>query len=256
MAELPVSVLAAWGVKEPGARGPRAGLALGGILDAGIAVAARDGLGAVSMARVAQEAGASTMALYRHVGSKDELLELMVDRALGPPPPRPPRERGWRSGLTRWATGVRRAYLTHPWALRIPITGAPLGPNNVRWLESGLDALRTTGLTSAEQVSTVLLLSGFVRNNAVLTADITAAARADVGTGTAPPDYGAALVTLTDAREFPHVHAAIEAGVFSDDDRSFEQDEGMDAEFEFGLARVLDGVGVLVERRSRRPSSR
>ena len=49
----------------------------------GGAVAAAEGMGAVSMGRVATELGVSTMSLYRYVAAKDELLALMVDVTLG-----------------------------------------------------------------------------------------------------------------------------------------------------------------------------
>ncbi len=241
--ELPPSLLAAWGREPRGGRGPRRALSLEQVLDGGIAVAARDGLEAVSMARVAAEIGLSPMALYRYVASKDELLELMVDRALGSPPPRPARERSWRAGMTRWATGVRAAYLAQPWTLKVAITGAPTGPNNVAWMESALAAMRSTGLTYTEKMSCLLLVSGFVRSDATLASDVTAAQRH----GGPVPDYGVVLTSLTAPDRFPEIHSAHADGAFSDDVA-----DGFEGEFEFGLARLLDGIGVLVERR--RPS--
>lgn len=240
--ELPASLLAAWGRETGGGRGPRRALSIEQVLDGGIAVAGRDGLEAVSMARVASEVGLSTMALYRYVASKDELLELMVDRALGVPPPRPARERSWRTGLTRWASGIRAAYLAQPWTLKVPITGAPVGPNNVAWMESALAAMRATQLTYAEKMSCLLLVSGFVRNDATLASDVTAAQQR----GGPPPDYGAVLMSLTGPAEFPEIHAANASGAFADDDPN-----GFEGEFAFGLARLLDGIAALVERRTR-----
>jgi hypothetical protein len=49
------------------------------------------------------------------------------------------------------------------------------------------------------------------------------------------------LGQLTDARRFPALTAFIAAGVF-------EAADEPDDEFVFGLDRILDGVGVLVER--------
>ena len=77
-------------------------LSLDRIVDAGIRLADSEGLAAVSMSRVAAAIGASTMALYRYVTAKDELLGLMVDSAHGSPPGPEPGE-GWRPGLARWA---------------------------------------------------------------------------------------------------------------------------------------------------------
>src|ERR1700742_754238 len=84
---LPPSLELLWGLREPGSRGPRRGLTLEGIVDAGMRVAQSEGVGALSMARIAKELGVGTMSLYRYVASKDELLTTMVDTALGMPPP-------------------------------------------------------------------------------------------------------------------------------------------------------------------------
>ncbi|MFB6717893.1 MULTISPECIES: hypothetical protein [unclassified Streptomyces] len=49
---------------------------------AGIAIADTEGLDVLSMRRVATDLDASTMALYQHVASKDDLAGLMVEAAL------------------------------------------------------------------------------------------------------------------------------------------------------------------------------
>src|SRR5687767_11700404 len=96
--ELPASLAAAWGLRTRSAKGPRPGLTLDRIVAAGVHVATTEGLGAVSMGRVAAELGAATMSLYRYVTAKNELLDLMVDAAVGPPPAAPPGEE-WRDGM-------------------------------------------------------------------------------------------------------------------------------------------------------------
>ena len=237
--EVPAAIALAWGLRERPGRGPKRTLSLQQVLDAGVGLAVAEGLGAVSMARVAERVGVSTMALYRYVPSKDDLLELMVDSALGPPPPLPP-DTPWRDGLRLWAESARDRYRTHPWSLKVPVNGPPLGPNNVRWLEFGLAVLRETGLTDQQKLSTVLMTSAFVRGEESLTTDILARIAA---TGQQPPDYGRVLTQLLDPAYFPEVHRAIGGGALSDED---PDDIGMDDEFEFGLERILDGVEVLV----------
>jgi AcrR family transcriptional regulator len=232
--QLPPSIELAWGLREVGARGPRRKLTLEQIVAAGIAVARREGVGALSMARIAKEIGVGTMSLYRYVAAKDELLLLMVDTALGTPPPPTPGE-DWRAGLTRWAVGVRTAYQRHPWSLRVPISGPPLGPNNVAWLDNALDALAGTALTEQEKLSTVLLVSGFVRNDVTLGLDFAEAS----GGEPQMPGYGRLLGRLTRAEQFPSLHRAIESGSLDDPD-------DIDGEFNFGLERILDGMAALM----------
>jgi AcrR family transcriptional regulator len=232
--QLPPSLELLWGLREAGSRGPRRGLTLARIVDAGISVAQAEGVGALSMARIAKELDVGTMSLYRYVASKDELLTAMVDTALGAPPPSAAEE-DWRAGLTRWAVGVRDAYRSQPWSLRVPISGPPLGPNNVAWLDNALAALAETPLAEQDKLSCVLLVSGFVRNDVTLALDFAQAS------GGAPqmPGYGQLLARLTTAQERPSLHRAIASGSLDDPDDP-------DAEFNFGLTRILDGIAALI----------
>jgi len=238
---IPPSIELAWGLRDHGTRGPKRGLTLERIVTAGINVAVSDGLEALSMARVAGELGVGTMSLYRYVAAKDELLSLMVDTALGSPLEGEQFDEPWRAGVTRWAVAVRDAYRRHPWALRVPISAPPLGPNNVAFLEAGLRSLSGTPLSEQDKLSTLLLVSGFVRNDATLTADFAAGAAGQA----VMPGYGAVLGRLTEATDFPALHRAIASGALDDDD-------DIDAEFNFGLERILDGVQALIAQDPRR----
>jgi AcrR family transcriptional regulator len=232
---IPPSIELAWGLRRDGTRGPRRGLTLDAIVDAGIEVAGAEGVGALSMARIAKRLGVGTMSLYRYVAAKDELLTLMVDTALGPPPPLP--QTGvWRIGLSTWCDAVRDAYRRHPWSLRVPISSPPLGPNNVAWLDRALQALAETPLPEQDKLSCVLLLSGFVRNDVTLTADFAAAADGEL----VMPGYGTLLAQITSVDEFPSLHRTIASGALDDADA--------DVEYRFGLARILDGIAELVSR--------
>jgi AcrR family transcriptional regulator len=229
LAPLPSSLELAWGLRTRPKHGPKPGLTLDRIVAAGIKIALTQGVGVLSMARVAGELGVGTMSLYRYVAAKDDLLTLMVDTAIGVPPPADDPGTEWRADLTRWAVGVRAAYRRHPWVLRVPISGPPAGPNNVAWLEAGLRALAVTPLSEPEKVSTILLLSGFVRSEATLSADI-AAATAEPAT-----PYGAMLSRLADPAHFPALHRAIAFG-------AFDESNDPNVEFNYGLHRILDGV--------------
>ncbi|HEY1914208.1 MAG TPA: TetR/AcrR family transcriptional regulator C-terminal domain-containing protein [Streptosporangiaceae bacterium] len=240
--ELPASIEAAWGVRDRPHKGPKPGLSLTRIVAAGVAVAEAEGLAAVSMSRVATELGASTMSLYRYVSAKDELLDLMVDAAFGPPPPPQPGQH-WRAGLTQWAWGMRGACYRHPWALRIPIRGLPVTPNSVAWFENGLSCLADTSLEENRKASTVLLISNFVRAEATTGSDIGSAI---MSSGVSPADwmatYGRLLAKLADPGRFPALTQLLASGAFD------SADEPED-EFVFGLTRILDGVAALVSSR-------
>lgn len=241
---LPASIEAAWGLRERPRKGPKRELSLERIVKAAVQVAASDGLAAVSMSRVAADLGASTMSLYRYVAAKDELLDLMVDAAYGAPPAASAPDEGWRAGLARWARAERAVLRRHPWALRLPISGPPTTPNQIAWLEAGLRDLRGTELTEGDKLSVILLLTGYVRSSATLDADVDAAFQASGSTAQeAMSAYGRLLAKLTDAERYPALHAVIAAGVFDGPDDP-------DAEFIFGLDRVLDGIDALARVRA------
>jgi AcrR family transcriptional regulator len=244
--DLPESIAAVWGLRERPVKGPKPGLSLERIVEAGISVASKDGIGAVSMNRVAAELGTGAMSLYRYVRAKDELLTLMVDAAFGA---MPPLAEGipWRDGLEQCAWFYHRALQHHPWTLRVPISGPPLTPNTLTWLEHGLRALNGTGLAEHEKMSALLLVSSFVRSEAALMLDIvTAATDAGAAPESLMPDYGKIVASLASPERFPALHTVIDAGVF---DRSDEPDD----EFIFGLNRVLDGIEVLIRERQEMP---
>src|SRR5262245_28136074 len=102
---LPDQVTLLWGLREAPRRGPKSTLTVQDITRAAIEVADADGLAAVSMARVAAHLGNSTMALYRHVRSKDELLLLMWDAAMEDPPEFT-EDGDWRDKLAEWARAI------------------------------------------------------------------------------------------------------------------------------------------------------
>jgi hypothetical protein len=74
---------------------------------------------------------------------------------------------------------------------------------------------------------------------------LTSAAVRDDGEEAPPPSYGDLLRRVIDPARFPTVHASIAAGAWD------EPPEYTDEDATFGLRRVLDGVEMLVERRSR-----
>ncbi|MGC4834404.1 TetR/AcrR family transcriptional regulator [Micromonospora vinacea] len=241
---LPPAIESAWGLRERPPKGPRPGMSVPTIVDAAIRVADADGLAAVSMSRVAKELGAATMALYRYVGSKDELLMLMVDAGYGPSPGPPPPEDDWRAGLTRWAWAEHLVLRQRSWLLHVPISGPPITPQQLGWLEDGLRCLDGTTLGEGEKMSVLLLITGYVRNEATLTSQIAEGSRAaGVEPSEMMPAYGRLVARLIDPARFPALHRVLNAGVLY-------QDDDPDDEFAFGLDRILDGVEALIRRRA------
>ncbi|SMD25112.1 TetR/AcrR family transcriptional regulator [Lentzea albidocapillata] len=214
------------------------------ITRAAIAVADAEGLAAVSMARVAQEMGNATMALYRHVKSKDELLTLMGDAAFDEPPPLPDGE--WRDKLEVWAKELLKGVRKRPWFLQIPMSGPPTGPRSLAWFDSALGALEGTPLEAGEKVGVVMGLMTFVHGEAWLSVALTKGFEDDPARFSR--QYGQRLREIVDPRRMPALAKIVAAGVFDMDDL-FDADD-VAAEFDFGLHLFLEGVAAHIGGRS------
>jgi AcrR family transcriptional regulator len=243
---LPASIEAAWGLRERPAKGPKPGLTLERIVAAAVAVAASEGIGAVSMGRIAKDLGASTMALYRYVSAKDELFVLMQEAVMGPPVALPALETGagWREALAQWAWAQREMFHRNLWALRMPITGPPASPHSVAWWDQGLRTLEGSGLSEGDKISVILLVSGFVRNEALLMSDLAAAVEAKgVPAQEVLARWERTMKRLVDPVRHPALSRLMDSGVMGGPDEP-------DYDFRFGLERVLDGVEALIRKGS------
>ena len=167
---------ALWGMAAPGRRGPKPAMTVRSIAAAGIAVADADGIDAVTMAAVAGRLGYSTMALYRHVESREDLLVVMADEALGPAPDFG-RRRTWRGRITEWAVAEAGRLLAHPWYLDVRTGSPPLGPQHLAWMDAGMGILQQAGLSPQRAASGLLLVDGYVRSTIGFAAPVRRLAR-------------------------------------------------------------------------------
>src|SRR5690349_20491948 len=139
-----------WMRPQRNSRGPDPTYSREQITAAAIKVADAEGIEAVSMRRIAREVSAGAMSLYRYLGSKDDLIELMTDAVLGEDPlPDKPGE-GWRAGIQRMADRSRAIMLRHPWAATLSPGRPGFGPNMMVTMEASLRYVDGLGLSSDE----------------------------------------------------------------------------------------------------------
>jgi AcrR family transcriptional regulator len=218
-----------WGRLQQPSRGPKPAVTLAGIAEAAIRIADAEGLDAVSMQRVADDLPVTKMALYRYVPGKTELVAVMSDQAIGPPPERTGLP--WREALKTWALDLYAAFADHPWLLQSTIGRRLLGPNELTWMDRGIQALTDSGLTGGEQFDSILVLTSHVRNLAQQT----------ITTGLTEDDINQALAEIlsTEAVRFPSLAAAMRTATGG-------ENQGL----EFGLDRILDGLELLISART------
>ncbi|MFD5213551.1 TetR/AcrR family transcriptional regulator [Microbacterium sp. NPDC058345] len=236
--ELPRGIALAWGVAANPQRGPKREMSVERIVDTAVELADAEGIGAVSMAAVAARLGFTPMSLYRYVSAKDDLLLLMQEQATGVPPEEHREHEGWRARLRALFEAQVLIYLRHPWILSLPITGSPITPNSSAWIDAGLEALAATPLSETERLAVALAMTGHARWYGMVLAGYDEQARTNDLTADEVSAREAALFDrVITAAEFPHLRAAVDAGVFT----------APDDPFRFAMERLLDGVGMYIE---------
>jgi AcrR family transcriptional regulator len=116
------------------------------VLRAAVALADQAGVDALSMRRLAQELGVVPMALYKHVASKDELLDGMVDVVVGEIDP-PASGTDWKTAIRRRVLSARGALLRHPWASQVLESRTDPTPAVLEYMDSMIGMFRAGGFS-------------------------------------------------------------------------------------------------------------
>jgi AcrR family transcriptional regulator len=245
MSDLPPSGLERLWRRDELDRSPRLGLSLERVVQSGIELADSDGFAAVSMKRVAERLGFTTMSLYRYVKSKDELLLLMHDTVWQPPVGLDVPLDAWRAGLARWSREQHEVVRRHPWLDDVRLIERAGTPSQIAWIELGLRVLTGTPLGEQQKLAILLLLSGYATMQVRLAGVATdAARRGDFASGQASEAFGELLRAFVTAERFPALHRAVEQGALALAGRDTY------ASFDFGLDLMLDGVEKLMAEHS------
>ncbi|WP_415646319.1 TetR/AcrR family transcriptional regulator [Stackebrandtia soli] len=246
--KVPAELDRLWRLSAESRLGRPAKLDVDRVVRAAIELADRDGLSGATLPKIAEALGVTKMSLYRHTGSKDELLDLMADLAVGPAPLSSAVAGEWRTGLTDWSLAQAEVFRRHTWLARLPISGPPKGPNQISWLDAALRVLRDTGLGWLAKLAVVGLLGGYVRSASQQANDMAEGRR---GTGLdqdqAEREYGRALAKLVDVERFPEAAKLFGAEIF---ETPVAEPEPSDRDFRFGLDLILDGVATAIDRRN------
>jgi AcrR family transcriptional regulator len=152
-----------WLRPEHGSRGPTPRLTRPGVAAAAIELADADGLAAVTMRSVASVLGTAPASLYRVIESRDELLELMTDTAIGEFTYSTKLIGSGREGLHSLARQAHSLYRRHPWMLNVSAPGPVLGLNALEYLEHALSAVRDLPISSQQKLEAIGILSGLVK---------------------------------------------------------------------------------------------
>lgn len=207
---------------------PRTPLTRDRIVVAALGIMDTEGLGAVTMRRVAREVGVEAMSLYNHVHDKDDLLNGVVEQVMREFPF--PTERSgedWLETGRELARGWRNLLRAHPSAIQLfAERKTPMSSeDSLRPMDAALNALRNAGLSDRDAVQAFHTIGGYIFGYVMME---TGRLFGDPAQEHASPDVSPDLL--------PSVAAC--APFFADCD--------FDEQFEFGLDLMIEGLRAKV----------
>ncbi|WP_426595687.1 TetR/AcrR family transcriptional regulator C-terminal domain-containing protein [Cellulomonas sp. McL0617] len=193
-------------------------------LAAALTVADAEGLGAVTMRRLATELGVEAMSLYHHVANKDDVLDGITDVVIGEihvPPSGTP----WRSAMRDRAISAHQVLLAHPWSPMLIMSRFNIGPGMTGYLDATLGRLREGGFSIHGALDAWHTLDSHIYGFTLqeLQLPFNASDNAQVS---------ADVIDLFDPTRYPYV-----VEVVTEVSRT-----GRVERFEFGLDLILDGL--------------
>jgi len=211
------------------------------IVRAATKLADREGVEKISMRNLASALGSGVMSLYHYVPSKADLLDLLLDAAMGGValPKRPSGD--WRADLHTVGIETRACLKRHPWLPGLLHSRPAFGPNRLAQFEFSLACVAGLDLdirTMHKMVASVFVYTmGFVM---LELSEAEALRRAHYGKSKAAP---------------PYIRRLIATGSFPNLERLFRETDGPpagDPAFEDGLNLVLEGMAALLKTSARK----
>jgi AcrR family transcriptional regulator len=129
---------------------PRRALTRERVVAEALTVISTDGAGALSMRALATRLGVVPAALYRHVRSKEQLLDLVVDGVLAEVDCQPGQSLAWAEQVKVLAHRLRAVLEDHPGIAALLKTRDPLGPHSLALAEAFLTPLQQAGLPAQQ----------------------------------------------------------------------------------------------------------
>ncbi|MBM0277350.1 helix-turn-helix transcriptional regulator [Micromonospora sp. STR1s_6] len=151
-----------WSRPERGSRGPAPAHSRDSIVVAAIALADTEGLAAVSMRAVAAALGTGAGSLYRYLSSRDDLLDLMTDRAVGELRPYPRVTDDWLETMVLLGRRQLALFGAHPWLLDVIHRPSGVGPESLAWFDNCLRILEPVRCPVAAKFEAIAMMTGVV----------------------------------------------------------------------------------------------
>jgi AcrR family transcriptional regulator len=217
--------------KTSSAPKPRQALSTDRVLRAAVNLADEGGIESLSMRKLGQALGVEAMSLYNHVANKSDILDGIGDLVISEIAI-PDKELDWKSAMRQRALSAHEVFLRHPWVTTLIESQINMSPERLRYFDATIGALRRGGFSIELAYHAFLTLDSYIYGFTLH----------EVSWQHEPedrPDLVADLKPQIAVEEYPHVAEIMQ---FVLDLSETNGKAGYEAEFEFGLNLVLDGL--------------
>lgn len=201
----------------------RAGLSRERILEAAVALVDAEGLEALSMRRLGKELGVEAMSLYNHIPNKAALLDGLVDVVVSSLSIEPLQD-DWVAQIRTMARSYRKVAKSHPHIVPLLSTRPFTGLEQLKPIDYAFGCLRQAGFTDAQALHAFRVLASFATGYVL--------AETGGSFGTEAIQDGETLDPNDLLADFPNLAAVVPHMIDTD----------LDAEFEFGLDALIEGL--------------
>lgn len=186
------------------------------------------GLETLTMRGLADALSVAPMSLYRHVASKDDLVDGMVDMVFDEVEP-PTQGTDWQTAMRQRANSIRQALSRHPWAIGLMESQSNPGPATLRHHDAVIGGLRLAGFSIVMAAHAYSLMDSYLYGFALQQQNL------PFDTSDVPPAVAQDFLERFPAEEYPYLAEFTLEHVMR---------PGYDygAEFEFGLDLILEGL--------------
>ena len=192
-----------------------------------VELADSEGLGSLTMRRLARELGVEAMSLYHHVANKDDILDGMVEQVFSEID-LPTESADWKAAMRQRAASVRAALARHPWAISVMQSRTSPGPASLGHLDAVIGCSRRAGFSIEMAAHATSLVDSYIYGFVLQEVNLPAADQGGI--------EGVIHSVMPNlARDYPYLAELTTQHVL-------QPGYGYGHEFDYGLGLILDGL--------------
>jgi len=223
-----------WWPADRARSGEREPLSRAQIVAAAIKLIDAEGLDGFSMRRLGQELGAGATSVYWHVRDKDQLIDLVLDEILAEVDWVDDPSKTWRERSAGLAREFRAVLRRHPNLGSVFGSRLTLGPNTLFGIEKMLAILHEAGFEGTRLTLAFSAILNFAMGTGIMESRGITGPETE---GKSPEEINRMFIGMLEALpddEYPHLRRFIPESDY--------EEISEDAQFEYGLQRMLDGI--------------